>query len=144
MINGTANSCSIKTKVLLIIIFFTISLLLLKIYYLKIVQYQLKLHGKYCTFSLCWRGHTARSFSYIIKWNDFECNLGKNWTSSQICTSRSECNSLNEFNLFQMARKIISFDNNQMGQFCPPPHTPIHEEVSNREGTLIITFITQQ
>ena len=28
---------------------------------------------------------------------------------------RSECNSLNEFNLFQMARKIISFDNNQMG-----------------------------
>ena len=29
---------------------------------------------------------------------------------------RSECNSLNELNLFQMARKIISFDNNQMGQ----------------------------
>ena len=50
---------------------------------------------------------------------------------------RSECNSLNEFNLFQMARKIILFDNNQMGQFCPPPplHTPIHEEESNREGT---------
>ena len=29
---------------------------------------------------------------------------------------RSECNSLNEFNLSQMAQKIISFDNNQMGQ----------------------------
>ena len=28
---------------------------------------------------------------------------------------RSECNSLNEFNLFQMARKIISFDYNQIG-----------------------------
>ena len=27
----------------------------------------------------------------------------------------SECNSLNDFNLFQMARKIILFDNNQMG-----------------------------
>ena len=28
---------------------------------------------------------------------------------------RSECNSMNELNLFQMAQKIISFDNNQMG-----------------------------
>ena len=36
---------------------------------------------------------------------------------------RSECNSLNEFNLFQMARKIISFDNNQMGQLPPPSPT---------------------
>ena len=38
---------------------------------------------------------------------------------------RSECNSLNEFNLFQMARKIISFDNNQMGQLPPPSPTLI-------------------
>ena len=41
---------------------------------------------------------------------------------------RSECNSLNEFNLFQMARKIISFDNNQMGQTCPH----IHDEKRER------------
>ena len=39
---------------------------------------------------------------------------------------RSECNSLNEFNLFQMARKIISFDNNQMDQ--PPPFPYINQE----------------
>ena len=35
---------------------------------------------------------------------------------------RSECNSFNEFNLFQMARKIISFDNDQMG------HPDINQE----------------
>ena len=45
---------------------------------------------------------------------------------------RSECNSLNEFNLFQMARKIISFDNNQMGQLPPLPH--IHEELTVSEN----------
>ena len=39
---------------------------------------------------------------------------------------RSECNSLNEFNLFQMARIIISFDYNQMGQLPPPfPHSSL-------------------
>ena len=35
--------------------------------YLKIVQYQLKLHGKFCTVSLCRRGPSGRSFSYTYK-----------------------------------------------------------------------------
>ena len=41
---------------------------------------------------------------------------------------RSKCTSLNEFNLFQMARKIISFDNNQMGKLPPPSPTFIKKK----------------
>ena len=57
---------------------------------------------------------------------------------------RSECNSLNEFNLFQMARKIISFDNNHIGQLpfpSPSPFPPIF--MKNPQRRIIEVYLEE-
>ena len=52
------------------------------------------------------RGHFPDPSNYYqMKW--FFMQFGKNWTRSTNCTRSRSCNSVNSFNLFQIALKII-------------------------------------
>ena len=82
--------------------------------------------------------------NYNIKLIAFECVSEINRTSSQNRTSGSECNSLNEFNFFRIARKIISFDNNLMGNALSPPPTPFKSNWRNTKQRVSLSFLTEQ